>query len=152
MLIRPSADTPDGLYVWYFLFYGLVDTEYCFINEKGVEQGGLYLGKLILPPTYPFDAPDFMFITQTGKFIVDAKICTTFTSFHKEEYSPSHTIESLCASMLSFFTETDYPKTVGILGHFVSLDEKKLIAKQSITNVQSHPIFIDLFSPYFNNI
>ncbi len=150
MIIHPSSLTePEGLLTWYFLFYDLCDTEYSFIDDKGIKKGGLYLGKIKIPHDYPFSPPDFYFLTDTGIFIINSKICTSFTSFHAEEYSASYTIETLCTSMLSFFT--DYPKiiTTGMLNVRLSQTEKQNIAKLSYTTVQQHPIFIKLLSPYF---
>lgn len=135
-ILRPTED----LSVWYFIIYDLKDT--CYEN-------GIYLGKVSLPPRYPFKAPDFVFLTDTGRFQVNKKICTSFTGFHPELYSPSWNICSLCAGLISFMTDpTDSPESKGIGYLESSSDTKKDIAAQSRSKILSNTIFQQHFKEY----
>jgi ubiquitin-conjugating enzyme E2 J2 len=58
-----------------------------------------------LPKDHPFSAPDFYMITPNGRFGTSVKICTTFSSFHPETWTPSYTLTTLLVSFISFFVE-----------------------------------------------
>lgn len=62
---------------WHFTIRGPENTEF---------QGGLYHGKIELPPTYPLNPPNFIFLTPNGRFEVNTKICLTITRFHPESW------------------------------------------------------------------
>lgn len=48
-------------------------------------------------------------LTPNGRFRVGAKICTSFSSFHPETWSPAYTLTTLLLSFISFFTDEDSP-------------------------------------------
>lgn len=137
LIIKPSED----LYIWYFIVYDLKDTEYF---------GGVYLGKVILPAKYPFKAPDFQFLTPSGRFEINKKLCTSFTGYHQELYSPSWNIASMCAGLISFMTDsTDLIESQGI-GKVSSTSEYKCaIAKQSIDYIKENKCIMEIFNNYF---
>ena len=56
-------------------------------------KGGIYLGKLILPPNFPDAPPDFVMITPNGRFELGGKICITNTGYHSEQWTTSWTIQ-----------------------------------------------------------
>jgi hypothetical protein len=58
--------------------------------------------RLSLPPDYPFSAPDFFVMTPNGRFAVNTKICTTFSSFHPETWTPSYTYAAAAAAAAAF--------------------------------------------------
>lgn len=62
-----------------------------------------------LPQDYPYSPPDFIMLTPNGRFRVGAKICTSFSSFHPETWSPAYTLTTLLLSFISFFTDEDSP-------------------------------------------
>lgn len=137
LILRPS----DDLYVWYFIVYDLKDTEY---------NSGLYLGKVILPQKYPFKAPDFYFISPSGRFEINKKLCTSFSGYHEELYSPSWNIASMCSGLISFMTDsTDLNESQGI-GKISSTSEyKQLIAKNSIDYIKKNEHVFEIFNNYF---
>jgi len=135
LILQPSND----LSVWYFIIYNLDDTDYA---------GGMYLGKVLLPPGYPFKAPDFMFLTETGRFEINKKICTSFSGFHNDLYSPSWNIASMCAGLVSFLTDCqDTIESKGIGGIYSSKEDKKKIAMDSIEIIKKN----DIVKTYFTN-
>ena len=65
-----------------------------------------YILRVALPQDYPMSAPDFFMMTPNGRFGVNTKICTTFSSFHPETWTPSYTLSTLLVSFISFFCDT----------------------------------------------
>jgi ubiquitin-protein ligase len=136
LLLQPT----DSLDTWYFIIHGLKDTDY---------EGGVYLGKVLLPPKYPFKAPDFQFITQSGRFEINKKICTSFSGFHNELYSPSWNIASMCAGLVSFMTDPqDTADSKGLGGIMMSKEERQRIAKESIEVIKNNSIFNQHFKTF----
>lgn len=137
LLLKPS----DNLGLWYFVVYDLKETDY---------ESGIYLGKVILPPKYPFKAPDFQFLTPSGRFEINKKLCTSFTGYHQELYSPSWNIASMCAGLISFMTDsTDRVESQGIGGLSTTSQVKKEFAENSKTYIKNNPFVWDIFETYF---
>jgi ubiquitin-protein ligase len=137
LILKPT----DDLALWYFVVYDLQDTDY--VN-------GVYLGKVILPPKYPFKAPDFQFLTPSGRFEINKKLCTSFTGYHQELYSPSWNIASMCAGLISFMTDsTDRIESKGIGGIHTTPEIKKETASKSREYVKNNPFVWNIFETYF---
>ena len=85
----------DDFLIWYFLVE-LQDSPF---------EGCQVLAKLLFPKEYPMKAPDVVFLTPTGRFKINAKICMTNSGFHPEEWAPSWSIGSLIVSYISAFYE-----------------------------------------------
>ena len=137
LILKPS----DNLEIWYFIVYDLKDTEY---------ENGVYLGKVILPPKYPFKAPDFQFLTPSGRFEINKKLCTSFTGYHQELYSPSWNIASMCAGLISFMTDSaDLIESKGIGGMSTTLEHKKEIADESRNYIKNTKSISDIFENHF---
>lgn len=60
---KPSE---DDMFLWHFTIRGPPKTDF---------DGGVYHGKIILPPDYPFKPPNIVFLTPNGRFQVGTKIC-----------------------------------------------------------------------------
>lgn len=105
--------------VWYFLLNGTCDTPY---------EGGLYLGTFLFPPDFPYGPPEIQMISPSGRFLTRRPICLTMSSFHKESWNPSWTIEKLTIGLLSFMNSTEYGS--GCL-ETTSLSQKRQIASNS---------------------
>ena len=136
LLLQPS----DTLDTWYFIIHDLKGTDY---------EGGIYLGKVLLPPKYPFKAPDFQFVTRSGRFEVNKNICTSFTGFHNDLYSPSWNIASMCAGLTSFMTDSDDAiSSKGLGGILMSKEGRQQIARESREIVRNHDIFKQFFQAY----
>jgi len=90
----------DDLFEWHFTIRG----------QKGSDfEGGLYHGRIVLPPEYPFKPPHISFLTvctnsshtfiilvvlmyslkPNGRFEVGKKICLSISAYHPEEWQPS---------------------------------------------------------------
>ena len=96
-----------------------------------------------MSPNYPFDPPEFYFLTPNGRFDINKKLCFSNSSYHKEEWSPMWTIKTIILGFLSFFLER---KSSGI-GHLTTdLSEKLKYADRSIEfNNTKLKKLIDLF-------
>ena len=67
----------SNLLQWYFLIEGPINTPY---------HKGQYFGVIQFAPNYPFAPPDFVMYTPNGRFQPNAKICLSFSAFHKETW------------------------------------------------------------------
>ena len=74
-LVALQTDPPPGLIaepdegnilIWYYALVGPADTPY---------QGGVYVGKLRFPPTYPMAPPAVMMLTPSGRFQINTRLC-----------------------------------------------------------------------------
>lgn len=72
-----AAPLEDNLFEWHFTIRGPVDTDFA---------GGVYHGRILLPPDYPFRPPDIIFLTPNGRFKVGVKVCLTISSYHPEHW------------------------------------------------------------------
>lgn len=97
--------------------------------EKTSFEGGVYVLKLALPKDYPMSPPDFHMFTPNGRFQPGAKICTSFTSFHPETWSPAYTINTLIVSFISFFSE-EKANALGVVHD--PPEKRKRYAKESV--------------------
>jgi len=130
----------DDLHTWYFIIYNLKDTDY---------ENGIYLGEVSLPDTYPFKAPDFKFLTHTGRFEINKKLCTTFTGFHNDQWCPSWNICSMCAGLTSFMTDAqNTTESKGIGGIETTKEEKQKIALKSRDTIKNNEIFNNYFKKF----
>ena len=70
---RPS----DNLLVWHFVVTGPKGTPY---------EGGVYHGKLLFPPTYPYKPPGIVMLTPSGRFKTNTRLCLSMSDFHPETW------------------------------------------------------------------
>lgn len=119
---------------WYFLLKNL-DKPY---------KRGYYMGVINYPKAYPMKAPTFEFITPNGRFNTNEKICTTFSHYHPESWSPSWTTESLIVGLISFMMEDG----TGVGSIKRTKEERKKLAKGSIEFNVNNSIFQKAFPDY----
>lgn len=116
----------DNMDSWYVLIHGL--TEECY-------AGGEYILEIIIPETYPQNAPDFRMLTPSGRFAINSKLCFSNSGFHPEQWSPVWNMKTIIMGFISFFLEKE---SMGI-GHITStVEEKKIFAKNSIEFNKKH--------------
>jgi ubiquitin-conjugating enzyme E2 J1 len=123
-LAEPNAHfsahpTEDDIFEWHFTIRGAKDSDF---------DGGLYHGRILLPPEYPLKPPDIVMLTPSGRFEIGKKICLSATGFHPEHWRASWSIGTVLMAIISFM-ETDAVGAVGAL-ETTSL-EKKDLAKKS---------------------
>ena len=60
----------EDIFEWHFAILGAEDSEF---------EGGIYHGRVLLPPEYPFKPPSFVLLTPSGRFETNTKICLSIT-------------------------------------------------------------------------
>ena len=123
---------------WFFIVHSL-DDEY---------KNGIYFAKLILHEEYPFKPGDFIFITPSGRFKTNNKICTDFTGYHPENYSSSWNVSSLIQAIISFMTEKVEIKHQNVGSIYTTELEKKDFAKKSEKWNLNNDLFNSIFPDY----
>lgn len=82
--------------VWHFVIF----------NLSAPYEGGVFLGKILLPMEYPLKPPHIQLVTPNGRFQPDENICMSFTKYHPESWSPMWSIANMLQGLVSFFQET----------------------------------------------
>jgi len=88
-----AAPLEENLFEWHFTIRGPAGTEF---------EGGLYHGRIILPPEYPFKPPNIVLLNHSGRFEVGTKICLSISSYHPEHWQPSWSIRTVLVALISF--------------------------------------------------
>ena len=65
-------------------------------------QGGIYHGRIILPPEYPFKPPSFIMVSPSGRFETGVKICLSMSSHHPEHWQPSWSVRVALVALIAF--------------------------------------------------
>jgi len=116
----------DNLFEWHFTVRGPADTEF---------DGGIYHGRIVLPPDYPMKPPNIIFLTPNGRFEVGKKICLSISGYHPETWQPSWSIRTALLAIIGFMP-TPSKGTIGSLDY--SAEERKKLAKKSLSYVSPH--------------
>jgi ubiquitin-conjugating enzyme E2 J2 len=132
IIVRPDI---ENALEWYFIFHSM-DKPY---------DGGVYFGKLKFTANYPFEAPTIEFITPSGRFTPNMKICTSFSHFHPETWSTSWTIESMLIGLLSFMYEESAESIGGIIA---TTKVRQEYAKISLEYNKKYKKFNELFPEF----
>ena len=88
-----AAPLADSLFEWHFTIRGPPGTEF---------DGGIYHGRILLPPDYPFKPPNIIFLTETGRWESNKKICLSISAHHPESWSPAWGIRLMLEAIISF--------------------------------------------------
>lgn len=108
----------DNLFEWHFTVRGPSDTEF---------DGGVYHGRIILPPDYPMKPPSIMLLTPNGRFEVFRKICLSISGHHPESWRPSWSIRTALLAIIGFMP-TPGAGAIGSLD-YPAIERKKLAKK-----------------------
>eukprot|EP00475_Leptophrys_vorax_P042843 TRINITY_DN8075_c0_g1_i1.p1 TRINITY_DN8075_c0_g1~~TRINITY_DN8075_c0_g1_i1.p1 ORF type:complete len:316 (-),score=60.22 TRINITY_DN8075_c0_g1_i1:45-992(-) len=118
-----AAPMESNIFEWHFTIRGPPDTDF---------DSGVYHGKIFLPADYPFKPPDFLFITQNGRFEVGRKICLSISGFHPETWQPSWSIRMALIALRAFFP-TPGEGAVGALDYPSEVRKKLALKSQTWT-------------------
>jgi ubiquitin-conjugating enzyme E2 J1 len=104
----PSPDyvaTPleTDLFEWHFTLRGPPNSPF---------EGGIYHGRIVLPPTYPLRPPSFRFTTPSGRFEANREICLSISGHHEETWQPAWGVRTALVALRSFM-ETDAKGQLG---------------------------------------
>lgn len=108
------------MFEWHFTIRGADGTDF---------EGGMYHGRILLPPEYPMRPPNIIFLTPSGRFETNTKICLSFSAFHPELWQPAWGIRLILEALISFLP-TAADGAIGALDW--SAAERKKLAAQSV--------------------
>lgn len=115
----PVSD--DNLHEWHFTILGP--------PAPSPYAGGIYHGRISLPPAYPMKPPNFRFLTPSGRFEVNREICLSISGFHEETWQPAWGVRTALVALRGFMGEEG---TAGQVGGLESSKEvRERLAKQS---------------------
>ncbi|KAK8396385.1 hypothetical protein O3P69_005436 [Scylla paramamosain] len=109
----------DNLFEWHFTVRGPADSEF---------DGGVYHGRIIMPPDYPMKPPNIIFLTPNGRFETNKKICLSISGHHPETWQPSWSIRTALLAIIGFMP-TPANGTIGSLDYTAA--ERAVLAKRS---------------------
>lgn len=122
----------DNLWICHFLI----------TFDYGDYKGGEYHGRLEFPAEYPMAPPKIVFMTPSGRFETETRICVSFSDYHPELWNPSWGIESVLVGLQSFMQE-DSPGSLGSLTASRKV-RQELAAKSHEFNLKNKH-YVDLF-------
>ncbi|CAD0105919.1 unnamed protein product [Aureobasidium uvarum] len=99
-----AAPLEENLFEWHFTIAGPPD--------PSPFAGGVYHGRIILPPAYPLRPPSFRFLTPSGRFEPNREICLSISGHHEETWQPAWGIRTALVAIRSFM-DTDAGGQVG---------------------------------------
>eukprot|EP00985_Skeletonema_marinoi_P027498 scaffold22676_cov85-Skeletonema_marinoi.AAC.1 len=108
------------MFEWHFTIRGPADSEFA---------GGVYHGKILLPPEYPFKPPNIVFCTPSGRFETNVKVCLSFSAHHPELWQPAWGIRLILEAIISFLP-TPADGAIGALDW--TKEERAKLAKESV--------------------
>lgn len=111
----------DNLFEWHFTVRGPPESEF---------EGGVYHGRVILPPDYPMKPPSIILLTPNGRFETNKKICLSISGHHPESWQPSWSLRTALLAIIGFMP-THGSGAIGSLDY--SAQERKQLAKKSQT-------------------
>mmetsp|Transcript_36314 Transcript_36314/g.40532 ORF Transcript_36314/g.40532 Transcript_36314/m.40532 type:complete len:372 (-) Transcript_36314:762-1877(-) len=81
------------MFEWHFTIRGAEETDF---------EGGLYHGRILLPAEYPYKPPHIIFLTKSGRFEINTKVCLSFSAYHPELWQPAWGIRLILEALISF--------------------------------------------------
>ena len=115
-----AAPLETDLFEWHFTIRGP--------PSPSPFDGGMYHGRIVLPPAYPLKPPSFRFLTPTGRFEVNREICLSISGHHEETWQPAWGIRTALIAIRSFMDTSGQ----GQLGGMEASEEvRKRMAAQS---------------------
>ncbi|XP_061669236.1 ubiquitin-conjugating enzyme E2 J1 isoform X2 [Syngnathoides biaculeatus] len=109
----------DNLFEWHFSVRGPPDSDF---------DGGIYHGRIVLPPEYPMKPPSIILLTPNGRFEVGKKICLSISGHHPETWQPSWSIRTALIAIIGFMP-TKGEGAIGSLDY--TPEERRILAKKS---------------------
>ncbi|KAF4520450.1 hypothetical protein B566_EDAN004022 [Ephemera danica] len=109
----------DNLFEWHFTVRGPPGTDF---------EGGIYHGRIILPPEYPMKPPNIILLTPNGRFEINKKICLSISGHHPETWQPSWSIRTALLAIVAFMP-TPGDGTIGSLDY--TPEERQALARRS---------------------
>ena len=114
-----AAPLENDMFEWHFTIRGAEGTDF---------EGGIYHGRILLPAEYPYKPPHIVFLTPSGRFETNTKVCLSFSAFHPELWQPAWGIRLILEALISFLP-TPGDGAIGALDY--KPEERRRLAKKS---------------------
>ena len=115
-----ASPLSDDIFEWHFTIRGPPDSAF---------EGGVYHGRIILPPEYPKKPPNIVFLTENGRWQTHQKICLSVSAYHPEAWNPAWSIRTVLLAIIGFMPT----KAAGAIGALDYPDEdRRRLAQQSL--------------------
>eukprot|EP01086_Lenisia_limosa_P002175 TRINITY_DN1472_c0_g1_i4.p1 TRINITY_DN1472_c0_g1~~TRINITY_DN1472_c0_g1_i4.p1 ORF type:complete len:158 (+),score=5.48 TRINITY_DN1472_c0_g1_i4:46-519(+) len=111
--------TQDNMFEWHFSIKGPPDSPMA---------EGIYHGRIIFPPDYPLKPPNIVFLTPSGRFETNTKICVSMSAYHPESWQPAWDVRT---ALLALRTYMSAPGEGAIGALDLPDDERKRLAQYS---------------------
>lgn len=79
---------------WYIMLSG-------FEGDEGEYKGGQYIVRVVLPNDFPYNPPQFYFMTEQGLYGVETKVCISIGEYHKDQYRAALGVRGFCNQLVS---------------------------------------------------
>ncbi|RNF26009.1 ubiquitin-conjugating enzyme [Trypanosoma conorhini] len=112
----------EDIFEWHFTLQGPENSPY---------EGGLYHGSIRFPRNYPFAPPDIIFFTESGRFEVGTKICSSISSYHPELWKPVYDIQLVLVALRLFMAQDEELGVGSLMRRYVAPEEKRRLARES---------------------
>lgn len=128
--------------IWYVLLSG-------FDGDESEYTNGEYLVRVELPKDFPFNPPQFYFMTKQGLYGVETKVCISIGEYHKADYRAALGVVGFCNQLVSgLIGWRDMGSGINIIK--TSPQEKKKLAMASRSaNYENHPEIMKKFDTNF---
>ena len=91
-----AAAQEDDMHTCWFCMRGPDDSPF---------ENGWYIGSITMPKEYPMKAPVFRYFTPSSRFQPGKSICTTFSQWHPESWTPSWSLKQQLHGLRSFMLD-----------------------------------------------
>ncbi|KNE59445.1 hypothetical protein AMAG_03725 [Allomyces macrogynus ATCC 38327] len=125
----------NNILEWHFLLHGPPDTPY---------HGGVYWGKLVFPPQYPYKPPSIRMLTPNGRFKPGDRICLSMSDFHPDTWNPAWSVATILSGLLSFMA-TDEVAAGTVAG---TPSQRKALAAASHAWNREQKVFKEVFPEF----
>jgi len=123
---------PSNILEWHYVVTGPPGSSY---------ENGVYHGKLVFPPEYPFKPPSIYMLTPNGRFSVNTRLCLSISDFHPDTWNPAWSVSTILTGLLSFMLES-----APTLGSIEASDrERRNLAQRSLEYNLKCKLFCDIF-------
>ena len=112
--------------------------DYVLFGAAGSDyEGGVYHGKVVFPPQYPFKPPAITMCTPNGRFAVNTRLCLSMSDFHPETWNPLWSVASILTGLQSFFYGEE--PTSGSVS--TTSQQRRLLAADSLAHCAASVVF-----------
>lgn len=130
-----------GYAISYSISFPLFYRHFTIRGAEGTDfEGGVYHGRILLPPEYPFKPPHIVFLTPSGRFETGTKVCLSFSAYHPELWQPAWGIRLILEALISFLP-TPADGAIGALD-WTPQERKRELKMWKLCTLTFQPLYI----------